>query len=63
MTWAKKEIWSGNVDKSVEDGGAQIEYENQMPQIHKIWLDDIDKKGIPSEMGDIFDEDKVRAGN
>ena len=63
MTWAKKEIWSGNVDKSVEDGGAQIEYENQMPQIHKIWLDDIDKKGITSEMRDIFDETKIRAGN
>ena len=63
MTWAKKEIWSGNVDKSVEDGGAQIEYENQMPQIHKIWLDDIDKKGITSEMSDIFDETKIRAGN
>ena len=63
MTWAKKEIWSGNVDKSVEDGGAQIEYENQMPQIHKMWLNDIDHKNIKSEMGDIFDEKKIRAGN
>jgi gentisate 1,2-dioxygenase len=63
MTWAKKDIWSGKVDKSVEDGGAQIEYENQMPQIHKMWLDEIDRKNIPSEMGEIFDEDKVRAGN
>jgi oxalate decarboxylase/phosphoglucose isomerase-like protein (cupin superfamily) len=63
MTWAKKDIWSGKVDKSVEDGGAQIEYENQMPQIHKIWLGEMDRKGIPSEMGEIFDEEKSRAGN
>lgn len=63
MTWAKKDIWSGKVDKSVEEGGAQIEYENQMPQIHKIWLDEMDRKGIPSEMGEIFDEEKTRAGN
>ncbi|MEE2956369.1 MAG: hypothetical protein VX780_09585 [Pseudomonadota bacterium] len=63
MTWAKKDIWSGKVDKSVEEGGAQIEYENQMPNIHKLWLDEIDKKNIKSEMGDIFDENKVRSGN
>ena len=63
MTWAKKDIWSGKVDKSVEDGGAQIEYENQLPHIHKIWLDEMDRKNIPSEMGEIFDEEKTRAGN
>ena len=53
----------GCVTESVEDGGAQLEYENQMPQIHKIWLSEMDRKGIPSEMGDIFDEEKTRAGN
>lgn len=63
MTWAKKDIWSGKVDKSVEEGGAQIEYENQLPHIHKIWLDEMDRKNIPSEMGEIFDEEKTRAGN
>ena len=63
MTWAKKDIWSGKVDKSVEEGGAQIEYEDQMPKIHKIWLGEVDRKGITSEMGEIFNEDKIRAGN
>lgn len=63
MTWAKKDIWSGKVDRSVEEGGAQIEYENQLPHIHKIWLDEMDRKNIPSEMGEIFDEEKTRAGN
>ncbi len=63
MTWAKKDIWSGKVDKSVEEGGAQIEYENQPSHIHRMWLDEIDRKGIPSEMGEIFDEARIRAGN
>ncbi len=63
MTWVKKDLWSGKNDTSVEDGGTQIEYENQMPQIHKMWLSDMDRKGIPSEMGEIFDEEKVWAGN
>jgi oxalate decarboxylase/phosphoglucose isomerase-like protein (cupin superfamily) len=62
MTAAKKDIWSGKNATSIEDGGAQIEYENQMPEIHKMWLGDIDRKGIPSEMGDIFDEEKARSG-
>jgi len=28
-----------------------------------MWLDEMDRNGVPSEMGDIFDEEKIRAGN
>jgi hypothetical protein len=63
VTAAKKDIWSGKVDRSVEEGGAQIEYENQMPHIHRMWLAEMDRKGIPSEMGELFDEDRIRAGS
>ncbi|MEK9684789.1 MAG: hypothetical protein VW226_09595 [Rhodospirillaceae bacterium] len=63
MTWQKKEIWEGKVDTSVEEGGNQIEYENQHPIIHRMFLDELDKRGLESDMGDLFDEEKIRAGN
>jgi len=47
----------------VNEGGNQIEYEDQPANLHKIWLDEIDGKKVPSEMGEIFDEEKIRAGN
>ena len=28
-------------DVSIKEGGAQIEYEDQDPRIHQIWLDEI----------------------
>ena len=60
LTEAKRDIWSDKVDKSVEDGGAQIEYENQDPRLHPLWLEAIAKNGVTSDMGDIFDEDAIR---
>ena len=54
--------WGGKVDTSVEDGGNQIEYENQLPWIHKLWLGEMDRNGQGSEMGEIFDEGKFRSG-
>jgi mannose-6-phosphate isomerase-like protein (cupin superfamily) len=62
MITAKLDKWTSGNDTSVEDGGNQIEYENQPAQMHKIWLDEIDKNSVGSEMGEIFDEDKIRAG-
>ena len=62
LTEAKRDIWSDKVDKSVEDGGAQIEYENQDPRLHPLWLEEIAKNGVTSDMGDIFDEDAIRKG-
>ena len=59
----KKDTWGGRVDQSVEDGGAQLEYENQSPDIHRMWLEEMDRNGVPSEMGEIFAEAKIRVGN
>ncbi|MDH3240632.1 MAG: hypothetical protein OEO83_08190 [Alphaproteobacteria bacterium] len=63
MITAKLDKWTSGNDTSVNEGGNQIEYEDQPANLHKIWLDEIDKKGVPSEMGEIFDEAKIRAGN
>ncbi|MBT7525818.1 MAG: hypothetical protein HN658_00795, partial [Rhodospirillales bacterium] len=59
----KRQIWDKGVDTSLKDGGNQMEYEDQNPRIHKIWLDEIDKNGVKSQMGKIFDEEKIRKGN
>lgn len=44
---------------SVQQGGRQIEYEDQDPRIHRKWLDAIKKNGVASKMGDIFDEETI----
>ena len=31
-----------------EQGGAQVEYEDQDPRIHKMWLQEIAKHGVTS---------------
>ncbi len=46
-------------DVSIKEGGCQIEYEDQDPRIHKIWLDEIRKSGVQSKMGKYFDEDEL----
>ena len=38
------------VSKSVKDGGDQIEYEDQDPRIHRIWLEDMRRNGAPPKM-------------
>jgi hypothetical protein len=43
-------------DVSIKEGGAQIEYEDQDPRIHALWLKEIAKHGVDSKMGKIFDE-------
>jgi len=42
-------------------GGRQIEYGDQDPRVHRKWLDAIRRTGVESEMGDLFDEDAIRA--
>ena len=54
-TEAKRRLFAG-VDVSVRDGGAQVEYEHQSPRIHKIYLDELAKKGGASKMGEVIDE-------
>ena len=38
------------VSKSVKEGGDQIEYEDQDPRIHRIWLEDMRKHGATPKM-------------
>ena len=49
----------GAGSKSLQDGGRQLEYEDQDPRIHRKWLDALDLTGVKSQMGEIFDEPKV----
>jgi oxalate decarboxylase/phosphoglucose isomerase-like protein (cupin superfamily) len=56
----KREMWETAVDKSAEEGGAQVEYEHQDPRIHAMWLAEMDRNGVKSEMGDLFDEGAIR---
>jgi hypothetical protein len=46
---------------SVKDGGRQIEYEDQDPRVHRKFLEELQKTGVPSAMGDIFDEAAIMA--
>jgi hypothetical protein len=63
MISAKMKKWTSGNDTSVKDGGNQIEYEDQPTDNHAIWLEEMDKKGHPSEMSEIFEEDDIRASN
>jgi mannose-6-phosphate isomerase-like protein (cupin superfamily) len=51
----KRQVKMGN-DVSVKQGGAQIEYEDQDPRIHKIFLDALAKTGAKSRMHEFIDE-------
>ena len=55
FTAAKMNLFKG-VDVNVRDGGAQIEYSDQDPRIHEIYLSELAKNGVVSQMGEIFDE-------
>jgi oxalate decarboxylase/phosphoglucose isomerase-like protein (cupin superfamily) len=46
---------------SIQEGGRQIEYEDQDPRIHRKWLEAIKENDVLSEMGDVFDEDAIMA--
>jgi mannose-6-phosphate isomerase-like protein (cupin superfamily) len=55
FTADKRKIFVG-VDQDAKKGGAQVEYEDQDPRIHKIFLEELAKNGVKSGMGDIFNE-------
>ena len=46
---------------SIQQGGRQVEYEDQDPRIHRKWLEAIAKNGVTSNMSDVFDEEKILA--
>ena len=60
LTTEKRNIILG-VDVSVRDGGAQIEYQDQDPRIHPIFLSELAKHGVPSAMGRFIGESAVKA--
>jgi hypothetical protein len=43
-------------DVSIKEGGAQIEYADQDPRIHALWLAELRRTGVKSQMGQFFDE-------
>jgi mannose-6-phosphate isomerase-like protein (cupin superfamily) len=45
-------------DVSIKEGGAQIEYADQDPRIHAIWLEELAKTGVKSQMGRHIDESR-----
>ncbi len=49
----------GAGSKSLQNGGRQLEYEDQDPRIHRKWLEAMKLSGVPSEMGEIFDEHHI----
>jgi hypothetical protein len=55
FTADKRKIFVG-VDQDVKKGGAQVEYEDQDPRIHKLFLEELAKNGVKSGMGEIFTE-------
>jgi len=58
--FARKVVHKMAPDASVRDGGLQIDYADQDPAIHRIWLAELASKGVPSSMGRYFDEDAIR---
>jgi mannose-6-phosphate isomerase-like protein (cupin superfamily) len=46
---------------SVAQGGRQIEYEDQDPRVHRMFLHALQESGVASQMGDFFDEPKIMA--
>ncbi len=55
LTAQKRAIFVG-VDQDAKKGGAQIEYEDQDPRIHTLFLQELAKNGMTSGMGEIFNE-------
>jgi hypothetical protein len=46
---------------SVTKGGRQVEYEDQDPRVHRMFLEALRESGVESRMGDSFDEAAIMA--
>lgn len=57
FTTEKRRLFEG-LDVSVRDGGRQIEYEDQDPRIHEIFLAELARNGVESRMGDYVEESR-----
>jgi len=60
MTQGKKDIWGpdGMFAKGVEEGGMQIEYEDQDPRIHALWLREMAAAGVEPRMKAFIGKDR-----
>jgi mannose-6-phosphate isomerase-like protein (cupin superfamily) len=57
IVWERRVGSEGRrTDVSVKDGGSQIEYQDQDPRIHALWLAELRRTGVASQMGRFFDE-------
>ncbi|MBM3607160.1 MAG: cupin domain-containing protein [Alphaproteobacteria bacterium] len=52
MTQGKRDIWAptGMFAKKVEDGGMQIEYDDEDPRIFELWKSEMSKAGLQTKM-------------
>lgn len=52
MMQHKRDVWSptGIFAVKVEDGGMQIEYEDEDPRIYKLWIEEMKKAGVEPQM-------------
>jgi uncharacterized RmlC-like cupin family protein len=60
LTAEKRHVFLG-VDVAVQKGGCQIEYEDQDPRIHALFLEELARNGVESLMGEYIDERPSRA--
>jgi mannose-6-phosphate isomerase-like protein (cupin superfamily) len=61
MISLRRKSAEGQGSTSIQQGGRQVEYEDQDPRLHRKWLEAIAANGVKSEMGDIFDEAAIMA--
>jgi len=60
LTESKRRLFAGG-DVSVKAGGDQIEWADQNPEIHRMFLGGLARNGVESRMGDLFDESRYQA--
>jgi gentisate 1,2-dioxygenase len=53
---SEKRTQFASVDVNVDQGGRQIDYKDQDPRIHKIFLEELGKHGVKSQMAKHIDE-------
>ena len=51
------------VSLSLKEGGGQIEYEDQDPRIHRMWLEEMKKNNVAPKMEDIIPSVSQKAAN
>jgi gentisate 1,2-dioxygenase len=49
----KRKTFAG-MDRSVKDGGRQIEYEDEDPRIRRMYEEELTRNGVRSRMGEVF---------